>query len=421
MEKTEGEFINESVRAVVNSSANDFVGLRLEIKDKKEIFTLYFPMGYHVEKSFEKKEIYNFLNLLSLYHNKDVDKQAKGNHFSMFSAIKIVENYLDCGLYKESIVHTKNNSEGKINWKKTLANNQYLVLNMPIDIYSDKINYNYEGKVQKIQKYCLGFISKVIKILFKFNFPSSPKPYSDKEMLSILYKELALQNVDSKRECLSYLISFIENSNCLEIVNDKNTIIEIGTRNFEYIWEKLIDVKFNGLKNKKELQPRTTYYFMPDLITKYHKKYNAPMRPDTIIREDNLVAILDAKYYANGNLPEQYDINKQLGYATFAYDVLSKKLKNIYIRNIFILPWNMYNNGQINEKRYKIECYATNKYFLDNSGNVDIKSNEFKKGLSIIAICYVDTKSMINLTENQLKEEILNNIINEMNAVIDTQ
>ena len=411
MKKSEGKIKNESVNIVVNSSANEFVGLKIEIKNNQEKLTLCFPIGYNAEEAYNRKEIYNFLNILALYHNNDADKFNKGNTFAIFAAVKLIESYLKNGLYKETIVNTKNNAEGKINWKKTIRNNN--LLNFPLEIYSDKINYRYEGEVQKIQKYCLGFIAKIIGPFFKFNFPISPRPFSDLEMLNILRRELEFQNMDSKKECLHYLISFIENTNCIDIVNTKNTIIEIGTKNFEYVREKIIDLKFSGIKNKKELQPRTTYYFMSDLKSKYPQKYNVPMRPDTIVKENNMVAILDAKYYTNGNLPGQYDINKQLGYATFAYDILLNNGEDVYIRNMFILPCKM-NNGQ----KYKIECYATNKYFLDDSGNVNIESKEFKKGLAIVATCYVDTKSMINLTTHQIKEEILNKIVKEMNEVI---
>ena len=64
MKKSEGKIKNESVNIVVNSSANEFVGLKIEIKNNQEKLTLCFPIGYNAEEAYNRKEIYNFLNIL---------------------------------------------------------------------------------------------------------------------------------------------------------------------------------------------------------------------------------------------------------------------------------------------------------------------------------------------------------------------
>ncbi len=127
-------------------------------------------------------------------------------------------------------------------------------------------------------------------------------------------------------------------------------------------------------------------------------------RPDTIIdyKDDKGIIILDAKYYKIGNLPGEYDINKQLRYAEYcAKQYYNNDEEDKIVYNIFILP------NSINEdKPYNIESFATNENSL-------MGENKTIDGRQIVAVCYVDTKKII-LSSNSYWKEKLDDILDEV-------
>ena len=133
-----------------------------------------------------------------------------------------------------------------------------------------------------------------------------------------------------------------------------------------------------------------------------------PSRPDTIIddKDGKKLIILDAKYYKIGNLPGEYDINKQLRYAEYCKNQKEKndKEKRI-VYNIFILP-----NLIKENKQYDIDSFATNENFYDSF----IEDDEIIDGKKIIAVCYIDTKTFILESDNYWKRK-LDDILKEIN------
>lgn len=87
-----------------------------------------------------------------------------------------------------------------------------------------------------------------------------------------------------------------------------------GTNDFEYVWERLIDFNF-GEDNKNFYFPRTSWYLGTE-----GKHAKSALEPDTIMREDDKVFILDAKYYRYGDskdpteLPRSTSIHKSSHY-----------------------------------------------------------------------------------------------------------
>lgn len=193
----------------------------------------------------------------------DNSEMSKKINFSFISAIQLIQDYKKIGLYKENIIEEIRENPGKPNWKKTInsSNNKILWQNKRIlqEIFYKKINYNYQGKIQQIQKYCLGFISMVIGPFYKFNYPKFQKPASNGEMLKIIEEEILKTNVDDKKLFLNHLRNFITESNCIDLNINNRQVIEFGTKKFHNIWEKLIDRKFGGVWDLRKYNPASRY------------------------------------------------------------------------------------------------------------------------------------------------------------------
>ena len=398
--------------AKLDDSSDNLVGIRITKSEKTEKLTVIFPIGYHlgnINEEIEYKEEYNndiksLIQCLSMKLN-NAEMNEKIN-FSFISAIQLIQDYRKIGLYKENVIEENKDTSGKLNWKKTMdsSNNKILWQNsrMLQEIFYKKINYNYQGKIQQIQKYCLGFISMVIGPFYNFNYPKFQKPGSNGEMIKIIEEEILKTNVDDKKMFLNHLKNFITESNCIDIDNNNRQVIEFGTKKFHNIWEKLVDRKFGGISDLRKYNPKAMYLSkeLKPLQDAQHKI--SPSRPDTIIdyKYDEGIIILDAKYYKIGNLPGEYDINKQLRYAEYcAKQKFNNKEKGI-VYNVFILP-----NLIKEDKPYNVEFFATNENFKDNNEKID--------GRKIVAVCYVDTKKFISAPDGYWKEE-LDNILSEI-------
>lgn len=402
--------------AVKDDFQDNLVGIRITKNEEKEKLTVIFPIGYNlgnqsINEEIKYKEEYNtdiksLIQCLSIkLINDDENKKIK---FSFISAIKLIQDFQKLGLYKESIVEENKDNSGKINWKKTInnSNNKLLWKNSRLlqEIYFKKTNYNYQGKIQQIQKYCLGFISMVIGPFYNFNYPKFQKPASDSEMIKIIEKEMLKTNVDNKKLFLTHLKKFIAESNCVDINSNNKQVIEFGTKKFYSLWEKLVDKKFGGIKDSRKYNPKAIYLSKKLQLIQDREHKIAPSRPDTIIdyTNDKEILIIDAKYYKIGNLPGEYDINKQLRYAEYcAKQKFSNDNEKNTVYNIFILP-----NIITLESPYFIESFATNE-------NSYMNKNEKIDGRKLIAVCYVDTKKLISMPHSYWKKE-LNNILEEI-------
>ena len=308
------------------------------------------------------------LKLIAKQENRDIEKQKKQNMFPILIAEKIIQNFLQYGLYKEKEEVVDLHSKGKINWKKTINYKQPFLNNKIIyaNIFRKHTNYFIEGQVQEIQKWCLSYISKVVGIFFSFRYPNVNLNYGKKQMISILENALSQTNQDEQLETLKLLKDFIKQVNFLE-VEENHTGIK--SHRFEYVWQDLIDTI--GIEDKYKYLPQAQYYNLEDKPFNYSVK---PLLPDTIVEGQNgKIYVLDAKYYRIGHLPDQYNIFKQVRYGEYVNIVSGRK----DIINAFVLPANLGPNN------IAVKGYAK----LEKSNS----NNDYEK----ILVCYVDTKSLI--------------------------
>lgn len=384
-----------SLSTSLKDDDDNLVGIRIK---KANTIEVIFPIGYKLKESKVKytpsnkniydKEIKNLIRWLSLSKNYD-KKEPDINNFDFISAFEIIDDFYDLGLYKET-VELVNNTSGKINWKNTIKENKLnIYCNCPLtNITYNKINYHNDGIISSIQKYCLGLISKVIGIFYNFNYPTYNKPFATLTMQKILKEEMTKTNIDNKKKCLQHLLDFINNTYCINDING-NKVIEYGTKKFHPIWQQIIDIKFNGTKDKSKYYPRA--YYVDKNLEKISKIID-PSIPDTIIEKEDCLIVLDAKYYKINRYPNEYDINKQLRYAKYC----SQKIDNNKIYNIFILP------NELDYPYYKIESFATNE-----------SVNDEKIYLKYVALCYIDTKYILN---NDMPD-VLDKIIAEIKGI----
>lgn len=402
-----------------DDSLDNLVGIRITKKEEKEKLTVIFPIGYNIEnknkngeiqyKEEYKNDVRSLIQCLAMKLNND--EMESERKFSFISAIHLIQDFQKIGLYKENEIEESKEASGKINWKNTInnPNNKLFWQKSRVlpEIFYKKINYNYQGKIQQIQKYCLGFVSMVIGPFYNFNYPKFQKPCSNSEMVKIIEEEMQKTNIDNNKMALIHLRNFITESNCINIDINNKQVIEFGTKKFHNIWEELIDRKFGGITDLKKYNPKAMYLNkeLQELHDIQHKIDSS--RPDTIIdyKDDKRIIILDAKYYKIGNLPGEYDINKQLRYAEYcAKQYYNNEEENKIVYNIFILP-----NDINEEKPYNIESFATNENFY----NSFMKENETIDGRKIVAVCYVDTKKIILSSDSYWKEK-LDDILDEI-------
>ena len=355
------------VRYFVNESAEYNVGLEVKIGEKKNVLEVHLPIGYSKEE-ISNQDIKRILKLIAKQENRDIEKQKKQNMFPILIAEKIIQNFLQYGLYKEKEEVVDLHSKGKINWKKTINYKQPFLNNKIIyaNIFRKHTNYFIEGQVQEIQKWCLSYISKVVGIFFSFRYPNVNLNYGKKQMISILENALSQTNQDEQLETLKLLKDFIKQVNFLE-VEENHTGIK--SHRFEYVWQDLIDTI--GIEDKCKYLPQAQYYNLEDKPFNYSVK---PLLPDTIVEGQNgKIYVLDAKYYRIGHLPDQYNIFKQVRYGEYVNIVSGRK----DIINAFVLPANLGPNN------IAVKGYAK----LEKSNS----NNDYEK----ILVCYVDTKSLI--------------------------
>ena len=359
------------VRYFVNESAEYNVGLEVKIGEKKNILEVHLPIGYSKEE-ISNQDIKRILKLIAKQENRDIEKQKRQNMFPILIAEKIIQNFLQYGLYKEKEEVVDLYSKGKINWKKTRNYKQPFLNNKIIyaNIFRKHTNYFIEGQIQEIQKWCLSYISKVVGIFFSFKYPNVNLNYGKKQMISILENALSQTNQDEQLETLKLLKDFIKQVNFLE-VEENHTGIK--SRRFEYVWQDLIDTI--GIEDKYKYLPQAQYYNLDGKPFNYSVK---PLLPDTIVEGQNgKIYVLDAKYYRIGHLPDQYNIFKQVRYGEYVNIVSEKK----DIINAFILPANLGPNNIVVKGYAKLEKSASN--------------NDYEK----ILVCYVDTRSLITEPE----------------------
>lgn len=401
--------LNDICCVSTNYSDDNYVGIKFLENEVK----VFFPIGYEIpDNDFEcRKSIISLIKTISI-GNKIIKSDSKysnnnGNEkeIPFNSFLWIISDYLNNGLYTDKEKIYKHGQNGKINWKKTLNTQFYISGKNAIYLnpYVEK-NTLQDNIITDIHAYCIGISINYIGWLF--GNISVPTNNINKTRLNyyltILNKEIIYSFDDHKKNLLINLKKILEMSGG----NNKSSLKNYGTNQYEYIWEYMVNEVYGNEK--------VDLYF-PN--SKYHLiGFNEPveassLRPDTILSIDKDIYILDSKYYKYGttknhfHLPNTDSIQKQITYGEHIKKFF-KKFENIY--NAFIIPFNKSNNPF--ELSDNIEYVG----FAESSWKNKLSNNYFEK----VSVILLDTKYLIDCY-NKYTDNGLEKMVASIQKVID--
>lgn len=331
---------------IVDENPTDkFVGIRFH----NGIPEVVFPHGFDVsEDEIEcRKDIFRLLAVLKRFsHSKDGQNANESENllYSLpLSAYQyIMLDFLSHGYYVENETRYVSGTKGKIHWKRTIQrekphlNNNNIVY-LSFQLKTNKINEN--NLMSKIHRYC------VYQSFFKFGwlyFDSAylpPKPLFkiDKTLfVATLQKAMSTTFNDEKRKLFQSMIDVIVDKS--SGISEKD--FSIGTDEFDLVWERLIDHVF-GEVDKDKYFPHATWH----ILHNNQFMQSSPLEPDTIMKYDGKMYVLDAKYYKFGitgtlsHLPPSSSIQKQITYGKYIAEN-SSKFHQEKVYNAFLMPFN---------------------------------------------------------------------------------
>ena len=348
--------MNKEPKIKFVDKSTDFVGIKLN-KDEIEI---YVPQVFRKEENY-KRDLLLFLSSISLAKTVEPEKIKRGNKESQIwpfdSYLWMIKDYLENGFYYNREKVYSNSYSGKIEWKKTLRN-------LPIysggNIIYDKLVTSRmsasNDMIAQIYKLCLKQSNNRIGWLYNYNlYVDVQQLVSVTEMISIVRKELLNTFDDIKRIRFNHMLKILKNVDGDNVISSSSTY---GIENYYYVFETMVDMLFDGIKDDKKKYNPNGYW----KLNNQKEKVASSLRPDTILKRNDATYILDAKMYQYGvthntnDLPETQSIQKQITYGDFVYNNIGDK----NVRNAFILPYNKelkefkndedvlkYNNGDL--------------------------------------------------------------------------
>lgn len=397
-----------------NKKEYNFVGL--DANNATFVFPCqYFNSNKNIDKSEyelnDNKEICNFLKLEA---RKLIDIIARRKYefyygdgtvnFDYLAMKWLIQDFLTNGYYKEKKTESKLENKGKIDWKSTIRNK---------DIWCDgknvvfkktfrfKIKYEENAIITEIYKTCL--TRAVENLGWMFGVGATEKSYFKIEnknhynfMVRFLNKELRYTFLDYKKMVLKTLLQILVSYSGERGVN----YLSASDQEFEYVFEFLVDSCF-GSEYARDFYKNGKYNLYNRGIIKASK-----LRPDTIMVDNEVCYVIDAKYYDYGyyekhsgakDLPQTSSITKQIIYMRYIQAMAKdnddfKKYKDV--KSAFILRFS-----------------ANSNTIIKNIGNAFIDSE-----VENVQVFLVDLKTLVDLyisnaktEKDYLKQQLINN------------
>lgn len=346
----------------------------------------------------KKQDMLNILKFLDKYKTLENvnDKYIKDRHFPFDTYLWIIRDYIENGYYILTEDEYKNLDKGKIDWKRTIRNND-LVLGTNRIIYKSFIVKQNKSEVSniitEIHKACV--YEAILKLGWYYNIEvqtiekgkiTLDKNKEIKSYVQVLQEEYIKSFTDRKKELLKKLIDILTYLD----ENKYNTqSFDLSTNEFEYVFERAIKDIFNNVDLEK-YYPKAKWHIIGE-----EPFDSTRLRPDTIYLKREIAYIIDAKYYKygytreKGDLPETSSIHKQI---TYAKNLLTKNKNVKTVYNIFLLPY-------ANEKQFEYIGYADT--------NWDNTNKKYEKIYTIL----IDLRTLIN-SRNMEKKEFREKLIN---------
>lgn len=374
-----------------------FVGMRFH----EGIPEVVFPHGFDISNDDKecRKDIFKLLSVLNTFsQKKEGDSFQCGDkdisNFPLESYQYIIQDFLSHGYYVEKEIRYVQAVRGKINWKRTIQQEKASidgenVVYLKFQTKTNQINEN--NIITQIHKYCVYYSFYLFGWLYLANeyLPEKPQiPFNKKYFLDILGSALSRTFNDQKRQLFKHMINIINDQQ----ENMKKKDIAVGVNRFDPIWEKLVDYIF-GSANKEKYFPHATWNIIRD--GKIEK--SSALEPDTIMKWNDKIFVLDAKYYKYGityhtkDLPPTSSIQKQITYGKHIAENFTEVQKQA-VYNAFIMP---YTAGQ--EEKMKFVSVGTADWEIYNQSTLN-----YAYVLGIL----IDTKWLISQYSFEYQKEV---------------
>lgn len=390
-----------------NDIDSEYIGIT--IKDGKP--QVIFPRGFNLssDKNEQRKDIMLLIKVFDKYIQRKESKaylenfndlrKGKGSNFPFKNAIWMIRDYENNGLYKEHFHTYKVDKKGNINWARTIKTQTPYISENKL-VYLDFVVKEKKDDASNIilltQKYIVEKCIENIGWLYPNVYieRGNKLPYSVQASINILKRELQITNIDSIKQLIRHMIEFLQ-----YVGNDKSKqkLKEYKTKYFMNIWEDMLN-EILGNEDANKYYPNAQWHINGDTTDASN------LRPDVILRLENKVYVIDAKYYKYGitgnvsDLPQSSDITKQLLYSSY---ITSNFEYVLYSYDSFVLPYRSNNE----------ECFK----FV---GNATVAIDEFKNK-NVVCIL-ADTKQImeqyINMDELDKSKENIVKIIDSQNA-----
>ncbi|MFQ2188992.1 LlaJI family restriction endonuclease [Aeromonas jandaei] len=293
--------------------------------------------SHYLIKSINKYYNENGTGVKSLDNN-----QLIGGEF-LSLIITLYDDYLANGIYVRRVRKSTVNN-GKINWPHTISHHMpFQTGGTPIylEYTSSQIRYTSDCETSRIHAQVIRDIISTFGVLLNGNSYFSNEaldlvcpPTGDYDsQLSFLNRELSMSYSDRDIILINLLRQYIEKSGK---ISDGSLII--GTSNFHYMWEHMLNHALSGIKNFNKKLP-VPYYRSNDL---YHEVAEKGQRTDIIIENHDKThfAVVDAKYYtalSPQEAPGWPDLVKQFFYQKAVSAIVGEKAS---VSTHFIFPGN---------------------------------------------------------------------------------
>lgn len=344
---TQYDSLKDKCRICKHDDEDRFVGIRGDTNAVE----VSFPLGYELSETEDdiRRDILQLFRILTEFKKEEEGHISRRKYeetfmdlFPLNAYLEIILYYMENGYYKELEPIYKTRERGKINWSKTIKQqNPLLYLNKDNITYSPVYTHftvnlsslRDDKEITLINQYCVReSFERVGWIFTSFMPPKSEIPFDKNRFLAVLRTHLSNTNNDVKKRLFRSMIDIIKDKD----EKNPNRRVHFGTNSFAYVWEGLIEKAFGNVEKED-------YYPRGEWTLKYSDdKPTHELRPDTIMCYDGNFFVLDAKYYRYGDsndpshLPSSSSINKQITYGE--YVKLKENDKTVY--NAFLMPYN---------------------------------------------------------------------------------
>lgn len=338
---------------VIRTAENgqDYTGIKLG-KDNDAYTEIIVPRYYMPDMSKsvdnltkdEKKKLKRLTKAWRKYQARLKTKnngavEGTGINFDFDVVFKLVQDFLESGLYIEFERTEKLSNVGKIDFPRTIKKCKPIILDegplyLPYITRTKKIAD--EDLVRNTQVLVLNDIAKKVGWLIGFNI-HIPTTGINAGLNKSLVSKLKMAKNNSyntrKLKLIDYLVQYLTMLDLIK--NDDNDLFVSAVYKF---WEDMIsdivgNVDHSTLERifyirHRYINKRTgAVYRMPRDLN--------PLMPDAVYMDNENIIILDAKYYDKTSLPTNDDITKQFAYMRKAYGYYGVGYE---YRNIFIMP-----------------------------------------------------------------------------------